>query len=408
MKRNASDSFLPYGHQVLDEADITAVVRVLSGEWLTGGPTIESFEKAFAAAVGAKHAVVCANGTAALHLTALALELGPGDTVIVPDITFLASASAYRLAGAHILFADVDPATGLMTAEILDGALRSAPASRRYVVVPVHLGGRCSNPEELAKVARQRNALIVEDACHALGTQYARRDGSTSQIGACCDSEFAVFSFHPVKTIAMGEGGAITTADESIARKLRRLRSHGMTRSPHEFQNRDLAFDANGHPNPWYYEMEELGLNYRITDIQCALGLSQLDKLPRFAARRRTLAARYDQLLAPLAPNIRPNAAVEGCDPVLHLYSVRIDFDAIGVGRGEIMRRLEERGIGTQVHYIPLHRQPYYKRTARHGQLPGADAYYASTLSLPLFPSMNDSDVDRVVEALRLVTAARQ
>lgn len=409
MSRGASASdFLPYGHQVIDEADVAAVARVLTSGWLTGGPTVERFEEAFAAAVGAKYAVVCANGTAALHLTALALDLGPGDTVVVPAITFLASASAYRLVGADVVFADVDPATGLMTPEAMETALRSAPATGRRVVIAVHLGGRCSPPQDIARIARRYDAVIVEDACHALGTRYTRRDGASVQIGACGDSEFAVFSFHPVKTIAMGEGGAITTTRADHAARLRRLRSHGMTRNADEFRNRDMAFDGEGRPNPWYYEMAELGLNYRASDIQCALGLSQLEKLSRFAVRRRELAQRYDRLLAPLAPLVRPNAEADGCDPVLHLYSVRMDFAGIGVSRAEVMRRLHAQGIGTQVHYIPVHLQPYYRTGGEHPALPGAEAYYKATLSLPLFPSMRDSDVDRVVDGLRGIIAPSQ
>jgi UDP-4-amino-4,6-dideoxy-N-acetyl-beta-L-altrosamine transaminase len=392
-------AFLPYGRHAIDDDDVKAVSEVLRGDWLTGGPTVERFERAFAATTDAVHAVACANGTAALHLAALALDVDAADTVVVPSVTFLASANAFRFEDATIVFADVDPATGLMTPETLDDALDGIPKGGRRVVVPVHLGGRCHAPHEIAAVARRHGAVIVEDACHALGSTYRQPDGTVRCVGACADSDMAVFSLHPVKTIAMGEGGVVTTSDEKLAQRLRLFRNHGMTRRAEDFQNTDLARGPDGSPNPWYYEMTAPAPNYRASDINCALGLSQLRKLARFAERRRALAARYDRLLAPLAPAVRPNAAAAGCDPVLHLYSVRIDFDAIGMDRGTLMRRLHANGIGTQVHYIPVHLQPYY-RGAQRRALPGAEAYYAGTLTLPLFPEMADQDTERVVGVL--------
>ena len=390
--------FLPYGRQVVEEDDIAAVAEAMRGDLLTTGPYVQRFESQLAKAVGAAHAVVCANGTAALHMAARALRVGPGSKVVVPAITFLATASAPHLAGAEIVFADVDPDTGLMGPRDLADAL--ARAGHADAVFNVHLNGQCGEIEEIAHIARGHGACIVDDSCHALGAGYVSDDGVVVGIGANRFSDLSVFSFHPVKAIAMGEGGAVTTDDPALAERLVRARNHGMTRDPAGFANKDDAFDGTGAPNPWYYELIEPEFNWRANDIQCALGLSQLGKLGRFIARRRALAAAYDAQLSALAPSVRPVGRSRRCLPAWHLYAVRIDFPAVGLSRAELMRRLAQHGVGTQVHYYPVYRQPYY--AARHGggALPGADRYYARTLSLPLFASMTDEDVSYVVEAL--------
>ena len=390
--------FLPYGNHTIEEDDIEAVTRVLRGDRLTGGPAVEAFEEAFATAVGAPHAVACSSGTAALHLTSLALGLGPGDSVIVPAVTFLATANAARYVGADVVFADVDEETGLMGADHLGAAVASANGIK--AVYPVHLNGQCEDRPAMMAAAADHDLRVVEDACHALGGRTRDADGTWQPIGACRGTEMAMFSFHPVKTIAMGEGGAVTTADEGLALRLRDFRNHGMIRDPDRWRIRDQGFAADGAANPWYYEMQEPGFNYRASDIQCALGLSQLAKLDRFVARRRALADIYDRLLAPLAPAIRPIGRASGCEPAWHLYAVRIDFAGAGTDRATVMRRLEAAGIGSQVHYLPVHRQPYYRDLYGERSLPGADAYYDRVLSLPLFPAMADSDPERVSEAL--------
>jgi len=393
------DCFLPYARHEVDEDDIAAVAAVLRGDWLTTGPTVEAFETALAAKADAAFAVVCASGTAGLHLATMALGLGPGDRAIVPSITFLATANAVRYVGAEVVFADVDPDTGLMTPATLEAALgRAGPAAR--AVLPVHLGGRAVDLPGMAAIAATTGADIVEDAAHAIGTTYRRDNDSAAPIGDCRYSRMAVFSFHPVKTIAMGEGGAITTNDAGLRERLTRFRSHGMLRPPAEFRNRDLAYDADGEANPWYYEMPEPGYHYRTTDIHCALGLSQLGKLDRFIARRRQLIERYRQLLTPLAPLVRMPTTPTDAGAAWHLCAVQIDFSAAGTTRARVMRDLRARGIGTQVHYIPVHRQPYYEERYGKLSLPGADSYYSRCLSLPLFPAMADADVDRVVAAL--------
>jgi UDP-4-amino-4,6-dideoxy-N-acetyl-beta-L-altrosamine transaminase len=391
-----TQTFLPYGRQVIEDDDVAAVVRTLRAEMLTTGPEVPAFEEEFASTVGARFAVACANGTAGLHLAALAAGVGTGDVAIVPSITFLATANAIALAGGRVVFADVDPESGLMTAEALADALERC-ATDPKLVLPVHLGGQTCDMAALASVAARRGARLVEDACHALGT--ADAEGAI-RVGDCRHSLMAVFSLHPVKTITAGEGGVVTTNDPDVANRLRLLRSHGMIRDPLGFTVDDLARDAKGGVNPWYYEMPEPGLNYRLTDIQAALARSQLAKLARFAEARRSLAAAYDSLLAPLAPLVRPVARRDATRPVLHLYQVLIDFAATGVSRAEVIFRLKSRGIGTQVHYIPVHRQPYFSAQPTHVDLPGADAFYARTLSLPLFPGMQAGDAERVVAAL--------
>lgn len=383
--------FLPYGRQTIDADDIEEVVAALRSDYLTTGPRVEAFETAFAAATGAAHAVACNSGTAALHLAALALDLQPGDAAIVPSLTFLATANVVRMCGAEVVFADVDPETGLLTGDTLEAALKRARAGgvRVKAVFPVHLNGQFCDRAAIAAIARREGLRIVEDSCHALGI---------ANVGAAEHGGLACFSTHPVKAVATGEGGVVTTADAATAKRLRSLRSHGMIRDAAQFVDRDAAFE-DGQARSWYYEMQEIGWNYRMPDILCALGISQLRKLREFHARRVELARAYDTLLMPLAPLVRPvrrHDAPHGW----HLYAVRIDFARLGLSRLALMQRLAAHGIGTQVHYIPVHRQPYY--IARYGRqsLPGADAYYEQCLSLPLFPSMSGEDLARVVKEL--------
>ena len=395
------NAFLPYGRQVIEDDDIAAVAEAMRGDLLTTGPYVARFEAALARTVGARHAIVCANGTAALHMAARALNLGPGAKVIVPSVTFLATASAPHMNGAEIVFADVDPETGLMRPEDLLNAI--ARAGRADAVFNVHLNGQCGDLESIAAIARAHGMKIVDDACHAIGTGYVAQDGSVSQIGANAFCDLTVFSFHPVKAIAMGEGGAVTTNDPEIAKRLVRARNHGMTRDAAEFRNADDAFDETGAANPWYYEIAEPEFNWRANDMQCALGLSQIAKLGRFVTRRRALAAAYDSALAPFAPLVRPLARTRPCLPAWHLYVVRIDFERAGISRGHFMRLLAERGIGSQVHYYPVHRQPYYAQRYGALDLPGANRYYARALSLPLFASMNIADAERVVQTIGII-----
>jgi UDP-4-amino-4,6-dideoxy-N-acetyl-beta-L-altrosamine transaminase len=392
----ANPVFLPYARQTVDADDIAAVTRVLEGDWLTTGPDVTAFEGLFAAKFGAGHAVACASGTAALHLAALAIGLKPGDHAVVPSMSFSATANAVRYTGAEVIFADVDPASGLMRARDFDAALDRADDAAVAAVFPVHLNGQCSDLAAIAAIARDRGIAIVEDACHAIGGGY-RGD---RVIGGCADSDITMFSLHPAKTLTAGEGGVLTTNDAALARRLQLFRGHGITHDADEFQDQAMARDTDGRINPWYYELQGLGFNYRITDFQCALGASQLAKLDCFVARRRDLTQCYDDALAALSPIVRPVARSRDCQPAWHLYAARIDFTAARVTRAQLMRGMRADGIGTQVHYIPIHQQPYYR--ARYGaqSLPGVEAYYAHCLSLPLFSSMRDSDVARVAASL--------
>lgn len=394
---------LPYGRQVIDDDDVAAVIAVLKSDFLTTGPEVPALEAAFAEAVGARHAIACSSGTAGLHLVAMALDAGPGSSVVVPGITFLATANAFRMTGAEVVFADVDPDTGLMTPRTAREALARASQPPR-AIVPVHLGGQTADMAGLAAAAEEAGAVLAEDACHALGTTY-RTGAATHRVGSGVHALASVFSLHPVKTVTSGEGGVVTTNDPELAERLARFRNHGMVRAAESFTDRTLAFAPDGTVNRWYYEMPEMGLNYRLTDFQAALGRSQLAKLSRFAEARRRLVEFYDRRFASLAPIVRPVAMVLGCDAVRHLYQVLIDFEATGLDRNAFMAALAEEGILTQVHYIPVHRQPYYRSAAPGLSLPGAETFYGRTLSLPLFAAMDEADARRVVEAIERLVA---
>lgn len=387
--------FLPYGRQTIEDDDVAAVAAALRADFLTTGPTVEAFEAAFKAKVGAEHAIAVANGTATLHLAMLALGIGQenggeGDVCIAPSVTFLATANCARYVGAEVVFADVDQDSGLMTPQTLADALKRAAkgpfAGRRVrAVLPVHLRGDVCDLPGLKALADGVGAVLVEDAPHALGS-VGTFDGVAHPVGDGAFSGFASFSFHPVKTLATGEGGMLTTNDAALAARARSLRGHGMVRP--------------AGAEPWVYEMPELGFNYRIPDVLCALGISQLSKLDRFVARRRALTALYAEKLAALAPTVRLAESPAWSDPALHLLTVLIDFEAAGTTRRAVVETLKAQGVGSQVHYIPVHGQPYYRTRYGALDLPGAEAWYARCLTLPLYPTMEDGDVDRVVEAL--------
>lgn len=382
------DPTLPYGRHTIDKDDIEAVSHVLAGDWLTGGPAVAEFEAALAARVDARYAVACSSGTAALHLAMLAIGVDRDDEVVVPALTFLATANAVRLAGGEVVFADVDPDSGLMTAASCEDAMNQAHKVK--AVVTVHLAGQCADHEAIHALAQSEDAYLVEDGCHALGTAYRDSAGEWLQVGSCRHSDMTAFSFHPVKTVAMGEGGAVTTNDAGLYERLMLLRNHGMVRE-------------SGHP--FRYEMHELAPNYRASDIHCALGLSQLGKLDQFVEARRILVAQYDARMSSLADWLQPVARADGCMPAWHLYPVLLNRD---VDRVPLMNALAERGITTQVHYMPVNEQPYY--VDRYGDTPleGARGYAARTLSLPLFPGMSENDVARVCGALKDVLGESQ
>ncbi len=379
---------LPYGRQCIDEDDIKAVVEVLRSDFLTQGPAIPRFERALADWVGARHGIAMANGTATLHCAARALGLGHGDWLWTSPITFAASANAGRYCGARVDFVDVDPGTVNLSPERLEEKLAQAEKEGRLpkVVVPVHFAGQSCDMPRIHALGQKYGFRILEDAAHALGGSYRGE-----RIGNCRWSDAASHSFHPVKIITSGEGGMITTNDEELAWKIGMLRTHGITRDPDR-----MTREADG---PWYYQQLELGYNYRMTDIQAALGASQVGKLEGFARRRRELADLYDEALRdlPLRPLARDPAGVSGW----HLYLIRLDLGVIGRTRREVFESLRAQGIGVNVHYIPVHLQPDYARLGfKPGDFPEAERYYEEAITLPLFPAMGDEAVRRVREAL--------
>lgn len=382
----------PYGRQTIDDDDIEAVVAALRSPLLTCGPLVARFEAALAAWLGAPHATACASGTAALHLVYAALGIGEGDEIITTPITFSATAAAAYYVGASVRIADVDPRTGNLTAASVEPLI----TPRTRAIVPVHLAGLPADLDELTELARRRGLRIVEDACHALGATYRGR-----RIGAGT-SDAVVFSFHPVKHITTGEGGAVIVRDPDLRRRLERLRQHGIERDPGRL-------DAPA--GPWVYEVQELGWNYRLSDLACALGLSQLAKLDGFLAARRRLAAHYRTEIARLfgpggAGGVDAPAEPTDRESAYHLFAVAIDFARFGTTRAHVMRSLAAAGIGTQVHYIPLLHHPLHARRCPDEvgrPRPGADHYYDRTLSLPLYPALTLDDASQVVGELHRI-----
>jgi len=375
---------LPYGRQTIEDDDIQAVVDVLKGDYLTTGPAVNAFEQKLCDVTGAKYAVACSNGTTALHLACMALDLKDNECAVVPTLTFLATANAVRYCGANVVFSDVDPDTGLMTGETLLEALSYAKSKGWIVkvVLPVHLAGQAVNLADIQEICSKQNIKIIADACHAIGGTYKQKP-----IGSCEFEDMSAFSFHPVKTIAMGEGGAVTTNNEELANAMRTRRHHGMSKT-----------DSM---EPWAYEMNDLGYNYRVTDIQCALGVSQLNKIDTFIEKREALVALYNEKLKNISEYVKaPHEAKEN-KTGWHLYAISIDFERLGISRTNLMAYLKEHGVGTQVHYIPVHTQPYYTNLYGARELVGADAYYQKTLSLPLYPLMDEADVSHVVKTLK-------
>lgn len=376
---------LPYGKQWIDEADIAAVVDVLRSDWLTTGPKIEEFETAFAAATEAGYAVSFSSGTAALHGAVAVLSLKPGDEAITTPITFCASANCLLYCGARPAFADIDPDTLLIDPAEMERHI--TPRTRALVVVDY--AGQPAALRQITKLAEKHGLAVIEDACHALGARFeGRRVGGLSTL--------TVFSFHPVKHITTAEGGMVTTNDPGLAEKLRRFRNHGIG-SDHRQREK---------VGSWFYEMVDLGYNYRLSDLQCALGFSQLRKLDQWLACRRAIAAQYDAAFREL-PAIRPLSVLPGVEHAYHLYVVQLDLNRLRASRAEVFAALRAEGIGVNVHYIPVHLHPYYRKhqgTAA-GLCPRAEAAYERILSLPMFPLMSDQDVQDVVEAVHKVVA---
>jgi perosamine synthetase len=376
-------TLLPYGRQSIDEDDIQAVVDTLRSDWLTTGPKVNEFEEAFAAWVGARHAVSFSSGTAALHGATFAAGLGAGDEAITSPLTFAATANCVLYQGAKPVFADVTPDTLNLDPERVRGSV----TSKTKALLPVDYAGHPADLDAMLEIAERHGLTVIEDACHALGAEYRRR-----RVGSV--SDMTVFSFHPVKHLTTGEGGMVTTGNAEFADTLRKFRNHGISSNARDRQRE----------GQWHYEMVLLGFNYRLTDIGCALGLQQMTRLEANLARRREIAAKYAAALSALPGIIGPSVRSEVV-PAWHLYSIRLDLAKLEARRAEIFRALRAENIGVNVHYIPVHLHPYYKdRFAyRGGEFPLAEATYESLISLPMFHGMSDGDIEDVIAAVEKV-----
>ena len=374
---------IPYGRQAIDEEDIRAVIEALASDWLTTGPKVEEFEKALADYVGVNYAVAVSSGTAALHCAMYAVGIGPDYEVIVPAMTFAATANSAIYQGGVPVFADVEGETLLLDPQSVEAHI----TTKTKAVVAVDYAGQPCDYDALREICGKHGLVLVADGCHALGGEYKGR-----KVGSLAD--LTVFSFHPVKHITTGEGGAIMTNSEELYSRLRLFRNHGMTS---DFRQRAEA-------GSWYYEIVDLGYNYRITDIQCALGCSQLKKLPEFLKRRREIAGRYDAFFADI-PEVNPLSVQAAVQHAYHLYVVRIDLDALALDRKTLFKQMRDKGVEVNVHYIPVHLHPYYRK--RFGLGPGlcpvAEAAYERIVSLPVCPRLTDGEVQYVMNALQEV-----
>jgi perosamine synthetase len=376
---------IPYSRQFLDKTDIAAVTECLKSDFLTTGPFVSRFEEALCKQTGARFAIACANGTAALHLACMALGINNKDTCVTSPITFLASANCVEFCGGKIDFVDIDPVTRCLSVSELEAYCKKRkPPS---VVIPVDFAGVPADLPSIWKLAKKYKFKVIEDAAHSLGSTYIYNN-DPYQCGCCKHSDMAILSFHPVKTITTGEGGAVLTNDEKLAKKLRLLRSHGMIK--------DAKTRTKGE---WYYEMREIGYNYRITDIQCALGFSQLSKLDLFKKKRQQIAKKYNEAFQKI-PGISVPPWPEQTSPCFHLYPIHIKA---GLNkRKKVYEELKKRSIYTQIHYVPVYWQPYYveKYGFKRGMCPNVENYYSGCLSLPLYPSMKKQDVSSVIDSV--------
>ncbi|MGL6194885.1 MAG: UDP-4-amino-4,6-dideoxy-N-acetyl-beta-L-altrosamine transaminase [Thermoguttaceae bacterium] len=385
MSKNTDTKKYTYGHQSISQADIAVVIETLRSDFLTQGPCVAEFERTLCDYTGAKYAVAVANGTVALHLAALALGIHSGDEVITSPNTFLASANCIAYCGGTPKFADIESETGNIDPKKIEASI----TAKTKAIIPVHFAGQSCNMQAIRRIAKKHDLKIIEDAAHAIGSDY-----NDTKVGSCKYSDLTTFSFHPVKTITTGEGGAIMTNDGNLYEKLLMLRSHGMTKTPQRLEKND---------GPWYYEMQTLGYNGRLTDIQAALGISQMKRLEKFKAKRRKIVEMYKKMLGGddrfgfLEEKQYSNAC-------FHLFPLLLNLDEVKKTKKEIFVDLSSRGINLQVHYIPVHTQPYYREQGfREGDFPLAEEYYHKTLSLPLYPDLASADIRHIVRVVKEV-----
>lgn len=384
---------IPYGRQNITDEDIQAVVEALKSDYLTQGPKIKEFEDAFAKYIGCKYAVAVANGTAALHLNALALGVKPGDKVITTPITFAASANCVRYCGGEVVFADIDPETYLLNIDSVRKLLEASPKGTYQGIIPVDFAGRAVDLEAFRTLADEFGCWIIEDSCHSPGGYFIDGNGNKQYCGNGNFADLAIFSFHPVKHIASGEGGMITTNNEELYQKLLMLRTHGIVKSNELFANSiDFSGGVDSYPL-WYMEMQELGYNYRITDFQSALGLSQLKRADEGLQRRREIAAKYQESFQGKSFIKGQSGVVEG--HAYHLYVLEVEK------RLELYNYLREHQIFAQIHYIPTHLMPYYRQFGwKEGDMPNAESYYNHCISLPMYPTLTDEQLGFVIKTI--------
>ncbi|KLE14642.1 UDP-4-amino-4,6-dideoxy-N-acetyl-beta-L-altrosamine transaminase [Clostridium sp. C8] len=380
------EKYLAYGRQSIDDKDIEAVVELLKGDFLTTGPTVSEFENKVAEFVGARYGVAVSNGTAALHMACHAAGIGPGDEVLVPAITFAASSNCVLYCGGTPVFVDIDPKTYNIDVNKIEEKI----TENTKAIIPVDFSGQAVDMDKILEIAHKHNLIVIEDSAHALGSEYKNRKVGTK-------AHMTEFSFHPVKPVTTAEGGIIVTDDEKLYEKMMLFRSHGITR------NKELMDEDHG---PWYYEQVDLGYNYRLTDLQCALGISQMDKLDSFIARRREIVSKYNEAFSELE-EINTPFEEEFSNSGWHIYVITLNLDKLAVGRKEVFEALQKENIGVNVHYLPVYLHPYYKGLGyEKGLCPVAEDIYNRMITLPLFPAMTENDVQDVITAVKKVINA--
>jgi UDP-4-amino-4,6-dideoxy-L-N-acetyl-beta-L-altrosamine transaminase len=389
------EKLIPYGRQSINSDDCNAVCQVLKSDFLTTGPKIKEFEKKISEYTGARYAVVVSNGTAALHLASLAL-LSPGDTVLTSPNSFLATANAVLYANARPQFIDIIE-NGIIDLELCEKELKKN--NRNKAIYAIQFSGNPVDQDKLAYLRKTYDIKILEDCAHSLGAVFFSQNGSKTKSGSCQNSDLSILSFHPVKHLTTGEGGAITTNSERLYQQLLSLRNHGMVSKAEDLQQQNMSTDEKGNRNPWYYEMQQLGFNYRLTDIQCALGIEQFKRLDGFVNRRREIARKYDRFFVdldwvkPLYPYNKNSS--------YHLYVLLFDFKKLGMTRAEFFFKLKEMKIGVQVHYIPINKQPYYRQLGYGNEVtPCMDHYYTRAVSIPMFPALKDMEQNHVIQTI--------
>ncbi len=386
-----------YGHQKIDDDDINSVVKALRGNWLTTGPIVKEFESKISRYTGAKYTVTCSSGTAGLILSYMALGK-EYKNILIPSMTFVSTASAAKLLGKNVHLVDCDERTGLICLNEVEKIINKKKID---AIIPVHMNGKSVDLERLRKITKKKKIAIIDDASHAIGSEYFTSSKKKIKVGSSIHADLTVFSFHPVKNITTGEGGAITTNSKKLYEKLLLYRNHGIEKNKNNILNKSIAFNSKGQVNQWYYEVQEIGFNFRLSDLNCALGLSQLKKIEIFKKKRSDLVLAYHKHLAEINEIVEIVNDFKDKITSWHLFVVRIKFSNLEKSRDFIMKELFKKSIQTQVHYIPIHFHPYYKKKVYEKKFKGTESYYNKILTLPLHPSMEEKDVKYITNSLK-------